>query len=67
MDEFVIDFVYDHMPFTGLVSPRQEGNEWIYTVRVESQQIPVAMAGWNGALRVKPAKRELMTPSCYRR
>ena len=37
MDEFVIDFIYEQMPFTGLVSPRQEGDEWVYTVKVESQ------------------------------
>ena len=37
MNEFVIDFIYDQMPFTGLVSPRQEGDELMYTVKVESQ------------------------------
>lgn len=37
MDEFIIDFIYEKMPFTGLVSPRQEEGEWIYTVKVESQ------------------------------
>ena len=37
MDEFVIDFMYEQMPFTGLVSPRQERGDWIYNVKVESQ------------------------------
>ena len=37
MDEFIIDFVYDQIPYTGLVSPKQEGNELFYTVKVESQ------------------------------
>jgi hypothetical protein len=37
MDEFVIDFIYEHMPFTGLVLPRQEGDGLVYTVKVESQ------------------------------
>lgn len=37
MDEFVIDFIYEQRPYTGLVSPRQEGDEMIYNVKVESQ------------------------------
>jgi hypothetical protein len=37
MNEFVIDFVYDQMPYTGLVVPRQVGQELVYTVKVESQ------------------------------
>jgi hypothetical protein len=37
MDEFVIDFIYEQMSFTGLVTPRQESDELVYTVKVESQ------------------------------
>jgi hypothetical protein len=37
MDEFVIDFTYEQMPFTGLVSPRHEGDNSVYSVKLESQ------------------------------
>ena len=37
MDEFVIDFTYDQVPYTGLVRPRKEGDNLVYTVEVESQ------------------------------
>jgi hypothetical protein len=37
MNEFVIDFVYDQVPYTGLVVPRQQGQELVYSVKVESQ------------------------------
>ena len=37
MDEFVIDFTYEQMPFTGLVSPRHEGDNPVYSVKLESQ------------------------------
>jgi hypothetical protein len=37
MDEFVIDFIYEQMPFTGLVSPSQAGDGLIYSVKLESQ------------------------------
>jgi hypothetical protein len=37
MDEFVIDFVYDQMPFTGLVQPRKVGDDLMYSVKAESQ------------------------------
>ena len=37
MNEFLIYFVYEQMPFTGLVIPRQKGEDTVYCVRVESQ------------------------------
>jgi hypothetical protein len=37
MNEFVIDFVYEQMPYTGLVFPKQAGHELVYSVKVESQ------------------------------
>ena len=37
MNEFVIDFVYEQRPFTALVTPREQGSDIIYAVRVESQ------------------------------
>jgi hypothetical protein len=37
MDEFVIDFTYDQMPFTGLVLPKKNGEDLVYSVKVESQ------------------------------
>jgi hypothetical protein len=37
MNEFVIDFVYNQMPYTGLVVPSQQGQELVYSVKVESQ------------------------------
>ena len=37
MDEFVIDFIYEQMPFTGLVLPRREGDNLVYSVKLESQ------------------------------
>jgi hypothetical protein len=37
MDEFVIDFIYEQMPFTGLVLPRREGDDMVYSVKLESQ------------------------------
>jgi hypothetical protein len=37
MDEFVIDFIYEQMPFTGLVSPRKAGDGLVYSVKLESE------------------------------
>jgi hypothetical protein len=37
MNQFLIDFVYEQRPFTGLVSPRQKGLDTVYAVKVESQ------------------------------
>jgi hypothetical protein len=37
MNEFVIDFRYDQVPYSALVVPRQEEGETIYTVKAESQ------------------------------
>jgi hypothetical protein len=37
MEEFVIDFIYEKMPFTGLVLPRKEGDDLLYSVKLESQ------------------------------
>ena len=37
MDEFVIDFIYEQKPFTGLVLPRKEGDDLVYSVKLESQ------------------------------
>ena len=37
MNEFVIDFLYEQMPFTGLVLPGNKGSDIIYSVKVESQ------------------------------
>jgi len=37
MDEFVIDFTYDQMPFTGLVLSRKKGEDLVYSVKLESQ------------------------------
>jgi len=37
MNEFVIDFIYEKMPFTGLVMPRKVGDDLLYSVKLESQ------------------------------
>ena len=37
MDEFVIDFIYEKMLFTGLVRPGKEGGDMVYSVKVESR------------------------------
>jgi hypothetical protein len=37
MNEFVIDFLYQQIPFSGLVIPRKEGDNLVYTVKLESQ------------------------------
>jgi hypothetical protein len=37
MDEFIIDFIYDQVPYTGLVRPRKEADNLVYTIEVESQ------------------------------
>jgi hypothetical protein len=37
MNEFVIDFVYEQKHFSGLVIPREQGSEIVYSVKVESQ------------------------------
>jgi hypothetical protein len=77
MDEFIIDFTYEQMPFTGLVSsPEQTGDELIYTCEVESQNqelnmditpIPAVMAKWNGALGASQVKQEIMIRRCCRK
>ena len=37
MDEFVIDFIYEQLPFTGLVMPKKQGEDLVYSVKLESQ------------------------------
>jgi hypothetical protein len=37
MNEFIIDFVYEQMPFTGLVFPRYKGGNIVYSLKLESQ------------------------------
>ena len=37
MNEFVIEFLYQQVPFSGLVIPRQEGDDLLYKVKLESQ------------------------------
>jgi hypothetical protein len=36
MNEFLIDFIYEQKPFTGLVSPKKKGTDTVYAVKVES-------------------------------
>ena len=37
MNEFIIDFIYDQMPYTALVSPKRETGNSEYFVKLESQ------------------------------
>ena len=76
MDEFVIDFLYEHMPYTGLVLPRKEGNDLVYSVRPSESPKPGTKPGYNGEslwrrqngmvlVKLNPMKLEIMIrPFC---
>ncbi|HEY4155011.1 MAG TPA: hypothetical protein VGM24_06280 [Puia sp.] len=37
MNQFVIDFIYNGAPYSGLVTPKEENNSTYYSVHLESE------------------------------